>query len=103
MPRIQSLSTYTNKLVAAAATPEVLYASSKKVSSVIIQALSTNTDFIYIGNSSNQTFALAPGKSIEIHGDGLDHGTSAWFDINEIYIRVNVNGEGVAYMTLDNN
>lgn len=101
MARQQTLTTYPNKNVAAAATPEVLYASSKLVCSLVVQALSTNTDFIYVGTSARQLFALAPGKSLELHGDSLDNGAQAYLDINTIYIRVAVNGEGVAFMTCD--
>lgn len=101
MARQQLLTGYATKLVAAAATPEKIQNTSKNVCSIVIQALATNTDFIYWGDASNQNFALAPGKSIEIHGDNLDHGASAFLDISTIYIRVSVNGEGVSYVTLD--
>lgn len=101
MARSQTFTSYPNKTVAASATPEALYGSTKSVASVVIQALATNTDFVYIGNSSQQLFALSPGKSIEIHGDALDHGTSGVLDISLIYVKVAINGEGVAFMTLD--
>lgn len=101
MARQQTITAYANKTVAASATPEKLYATSKLVCSVVIQALPTNTDFIYVGDSSNQKFALAPGKSWEIHGDALDNGAQAYIDISLLYIRVAVNGEGVAFCTCD--
>lgn len=103
MPRSQLIKAYSSKIVAASATPEKIYAVEKLCSSIVIQALATNTDFIYVGDATSQNFALAPGKSVEIHGDNLDHGGSSWLDISTIYIRVAVNGEGVSFMTLDNN
>lgn len=102
MSRIQTIVGYTPKVIAAAATPETLTVTQKFVKSIIIQAAATNTDFMYVGDASFQNFALSPGKSLEIHGDNLDHGTGGILDISTIYIRAAVNGESVVYATLDN-
>lgn len=101
MSRIQTLRSSPRKLVAAAATPETLVTSQLFVKSVVLQGLVTNTDFVYIGDATAQNFALAPGKSLEIHGDNLDNGTGAKLDLNTLFIKVNVNGEGVSFAYLD--
>lgn len=100
MSRKQILKAYSNKTVALAATPEALTATSEYVKSVTIQGLATNTDFVYVGDSTGQLYAVAPGKSICIHGDGLDYGGFGEIDISLIWIRVLVNGEGVSYLAL---
>lgn len=102
MPRKQTPQTLANKTVAAPATPEALTASTTLVGSFLVQALSTNTDFVYIGDSAAQNYALAPGKGVEIHGDNLDHGTGAILDISQFYCRVLVAGNGVSIFSLSN-
>jgi len=74
------------KAVALAATPEAL-AASTSVKAVLVQALRTNTGLVFIGNSSTQSISLSAGE-----------GETLWIDnLSKIYIKVNVNGEGVAY------
>lgn len=101
MARQQLFTSYPNKIVAAAATPEQLYTPQKFVCSLVVQGLMTNTDFVYLGTASQQLFAIAPGKSFEIHGDNMDHGGSAFLDISTIYVKVGVNGNGVSFLTCD--
>lgn len=100
MSRTQTLKSYTTKTVALAATPEVLQATQEFVKSILIQAPATNTDFVYVGDSAAQLVAIAPGKSITFYGDNLDHGTYAKFDLSQIWVKVNVNGEKVNYMSM---
>ncbi len=100
MSRTQVFTNPANKVVASNAVPEQLQASSQFVKSFIIEALPGNTDFIFIGDSTRQTMAIAPGKAITVHGDNMDNGTYAKIDLSSIYVKVNVNGEGVAYLIL---
>jgi len=44
--------------------------------------------------------ALSPGKSVRIEGDKLDLGTQGYVDLSKIYLRVGVNGNGVAFSYL---
>lgn len=77
-----------DKTVAAAATPEVLAASTPVKNSVIVQAKSTNTGAVYVGNATNQHVELNALDSVVVVCDNL----------NLIYIKVAVNGEGVNYV-----
>lgn len=101
MSRLQILTANNQVNVAIAGTAVPLVGTSTYVKSVVIQARPSNTDFVQIGDSANQNFSLAPGKSVEIHGDNMDNGTSAKLDLNSIYVNALVNGEGVYFMYLD--
>lgn len=100
MARQQQIASNPIKIIAAAATPEPLVNTSNLVLSVLIQALPTNTDFVYFGDATGQNVAISPGKSVRLEGDKLDHGTQAMLDISTVYIRVLVDGEGVAFTYL---
>lgn len=67
-------------------TPKQLSVTEIQTTSFIIQAPEGNTDFIRIGNSSNQYYELAPGDTLEVHGDNLDNGTSGFLDLREWYV-----------------
>lgn len=101
MARLQVLTTNAALPVPVAGTPVPLMATQTFVKSVIIQADPTNTDFVYVGNATIQNYGLSPGKSVEIHGDNMDNGTSGKLDLNTIYVDSLVNGEGVTFMYLD--
>jgi len=79
------------KAVALIATPEALHADQAIKHSVVIQAIDEtvggNTSAVYVGNSGSQNIKLDPGESTRMFTDNL----------NKIYIRVLVNGEGVNY------
>ena len=77
-----------DKDVTAAATPEALASSTTVVNSVLIQAKSTNTSLVYIGNSSTQNVELSAGENTVVVID----------DLASIYVKVAVNGEGVNYI-----
>lgn len=63
-----------------------LSATEKLVTSFIVQAPITNTDFIKIGNAAGQFFNIAPGKDFEVNGDNLDNGTTAYTDLAKWYV-----------------
>jgi hypothetical protein len=75
------------KTVALAVTPEVL-AASTAVAGVLIQALRTNTSFVSIGNAGAQTIVLYPLDWVFLFTNNLD----------DVYVDVDVNGEGVAFI-----
>lgn len=78
-----------SKTVAAAATPESLVAASTTIkNSVLIQAKPANTDTVYIGDSASQPNELEPADAIVVVID----------DLVKIYVKVDVNGEGVNYI-----
>ena len=80
------------KAVAAAATPEALVAAATYVVSVTIKANDTNTNDVFVGDSTVDnagTFPpLSPGTVITI-------GHSYDFNLADIFVAVAVNGEGV--------
>ena len=75
------------KTVAAIATPEALHADQAIKHSVVVQAASTNTQAIFVGNSGSQSLELTAGESTRVYTDNL----------NKVYIRVLVNGEKANY------
>lgn len=84
------LSYGASKAVTTAGTAEVL-GSSQVCRSVYIRAKSTNTGNVYVGTSNvSATLALkdlGPGDSAEF----------SVINVNELYLDVGVNGEGVDY------
>jgi len=83
-------------VVTTAGTAELLLAIDAADVILIVKALSTNTGYIYVGNSdvdSSNGFVLAAGEEVPIvlqRGD-LD-----------IYIDASVNGEGASYIYYNN-
>jgi hypothetical protein len=83
------------KTVALAGTPQALVATSTPCRSVWIGPLcntdgvGTNTKPVFLGNSVNQNIPLLPSS---ISGVVLSID-----DANKIFVKVGVNGEGVAY------
>lgn len=92
MARAQVLTSGTTRTGTGAT---VLSLTSIKCTSVIIQALTTNSDIVKIGDVTGQLFSLQPGQSLEINGDSLDHGVDGYVDLSLIYFNPVVGGEGV--------
>lgn len=87
--------------VASSAAPAQVSATSIRTPGASLQAPAANTGNIRIGNSAvSTTYAveLRPGECVEITGP-LIRGMEDEFDLSQIYIDVDVNGEGaiVAY------
>lgn len=85
------------KAVALAATPEVIYVGAALCRHLKLQAATTNTDLIRIGDVTGQHLYLAPGQIEEWLiplGFSMSLGT--------LYCRVAVNGESVNYFALTN-
>lgn len=74
---------------------------SRLVKSVTVQALTGNTDFVSVGDSTAQLQIIEPRRSMVVWGDNLDHGTAALIDLAEIYVNALVNNEGVSYTYLE--
>lgn len=82
---------FNGKTTVATAGSRGTLAASQAVKSVTIKALSTNTGFIYVGNSSVTSangFQLLAGESISMDVANL----------NTVNIDSSVNGEGVTYI-----
>jgi hypothetical protein len=80
------------KTVTTAGTAEVLGASAA-IQGIIIKALSTNTNNVYVGTSTVDS----------TNGYVLRRGASVAFDIDnvaDVYLDVDTNGEGVSYLTV---
>ena len=89
------------KTVTASGTAEAIVASETRVLSVVFQAMSGNTNPVYIGDSSvNKTtspqVALEAKESLSIIASDVSGG--AWLDLNEFYVDADTNGEGVSYL-----
>lgn len=68
------------------------------VTSFIIQCPIANTDFVVVGGDDGQIFEIAPGKDLSINGDGLDHGTFAYINLQEVFVRA-LSGNQIAHIT----
>ena len=82
----------SEKTVTVAGTQEALSAS-QRVKSVTLIAKTGNTGQVYVGGSdvaSSTNDGLAPGDSLIVPAVG-------WLDLSEIYVDVDVNGEGVDF------
>jgi hypothetical protein len=82
----------SEKTVATSGTAEAL-SESQRVRSVTIIAKGGNTGNVYVGGSDVATTAndgLPAGDTLEIE-------SANWLDLNDIYIDVDTNGEGVDY------
>lgn len=84
--------------VASAATPEALTASTIRTPGAAIQAPASNTGNVRVGAldvASNYSAELRPGESMEITGPKAVRGMEDEFNLGDIYIDVDVDGEGV--------
>lgn len=82
----------SEKTVTASGTAETL-SSSQRVKSVTVVAKTGNTGQVYVGGSdvaSTTNDGLAPGDALEV-------GSEEWLDLNDIYVDVDTNGEGVDF------
>lgn len=81
------------KVVTTAATAEAL-ASTTTIKGVIIKALATNTQNVYVGDSgvtAANGFVLAAGETVAI--DVADPAT--------VFLDVDIDGEGVSFLTVN--
>lgn len=82
------------KTVAASATPEALGASSYKIMSGTIQALSANTGTItLIQKGGTYGIVLDAGKAYNLALSGID----GVYDLSQVYLKASVNGEGINF------
>jgi hypothetical protein len=91
------------KTVTAAGTAEALSATTLKVSRCKIKALKSNTDLIYLGDSSvDSTTGYELNAEDEISfTDLLDNPDQNCVDLAAVFIDSAVNGEGVAVIYVD--
>lgn len=85
---------FNGKTSVTTAGTRVVLAASTPVKSVTIKALSTNTGFIYVGNS---TVAASNGFQL-LAGDSISMDIA---NLNTINIDSSVNGEGVSYIGIN--
>lgn len=101
MSRIQNLRSGSTVIVSTGGTPVRLSATPLYVKSVIVQARTANTDFVYVGDSTAQLQALEPRRSLKVWGDAMDNGTSAKINLQDVWVNANVSGEGVTFTYLE--
>lgn len=85
---------FNGKTLVTTAGTRVVLASSQAIKSVTVKALSTNTGFIYVGDtsvSSTNGFQLSAGDSVSMDIANL----------NTVNIDSSVNGEGVTYFAVN--
>ena len=83
----------SEKAVSVAGTAEALSSTSQRVKSLSVIAKSDNTGQVYVGGSdvaSTTNDGLAPGDSLIIPAVN-------WLDLSDVYIDVDVSGEGVDF------
>jgi hypothetical protein len=88
---VASASIFNGKTTVATAGVRGTLAASQAVQSVTVKALSTNTGFVYVGNtsvSSANGFQLQAGESLSMDVANL----------NTVNLDVSVSGEGVSYV-----
>lgn len=92
------------KTVTTAGTRERLTTSGVKTPTLSIQALRTNTNNVYVGNSgvssTTHFISLAAGGTVEFSADIYGQ-AGAHLDPSKIWIDVAVSGEGVMVGFLD--
>jgi hypothetical protein len=94
-----------SKTVTTAGARERLTVANIDVASVVIQAKPGNTDNVYVGDnqvSSSTGVALAAGDSIAMDNDDFGSG-DAKISLDDIWLDVAVNGEGVNALYLERN
>jgi hypothetical protein len=86
-----------DKNVTATLIPEALSSVSIQVNAVRIRAKSSNTDSVFIGVKDHELFELTPGDELPID-EMLKRVASGDDTVNlqDIYIKVAVAGEGVS-------
>ena len=88
------------KAVASAGTQEALSASTIWAKTIMIQAESSNTGIIYIGDSSvsssDYAVELAAGNSVSIEAPPIGPGQVEELDLADIYIDASVSTDGVS-------
>ena len=82
----------SEKTVTASGTAEAL-SSSRRVKSVTVVAKTGNTGQVYVGGSD---VAITTNDGLT-PGDALEVGSEEWLDLNDIYVDVDTNGEGVDF------
>lgn len=101
MPDVAS-PTGGQKTVSASGTAEALVATATRATWLYVRALAGNTNDVYFGDSSvengvSDQVVLDAGESITI--DPKEFGRVV-IDVNEFYIDVDTNGEGVSFLYL---
>lgn len=93
-----------NKTVSVAGTREKASASQLLVRSFMIQALATNTNNVYIGDSSVSStvfgIKLAAGNAVTVEAPVMGVGGSNDLDLSDWWLDVDTNGEGVSIIYL---
>lgn len=89
------------KLIASNATPERIANLQIITNSCKIKALSANTGSIFIGDELGQEFELKAKEEISLTELFEKSGGSADFDLQDLFCKVAVNGEGLCVIYAD--
>lgn len=89
--------------IAAPNVPQALSSTDIWVKSFIVQSGVANTDFIFIGDSANQSYGLEPRRSLKVWGDDMDNGGSALINLASVYVQSPVAGQLLNLIYLEGN
>jgi len=78
-----------SKTVASSAVPEAV-GTSQRIRAVMLQAKSTNTGDVRVGNSASQDWRL----------DANDSVTIAVEDLADVFVDVDIDGEGINFLAV---
>lgn len=86
----QVFTQLTQPSLTSAGTGQRVISTDLYCRSAVIQALKTNSGFVYLGDSvansaAGKGHALAPGESLPIGGDNFHQGRSVEFNLKNIY------------------
>lgn len=101
MSRTQEFTPRAVVNIANAGVPQQLSPTRHFVKSLMISALPTNTDFLYVGDATTRTIPLQPGQFIAINADALDVGGGGKFDLSTVWIDALVSGEGFSWAYME--
>lgn len=83
------------KNIAASTTPEPLVDNRLTSDYIRIRAKTTNTNPVFIGDSSAQDFSLSAGQELPLSEVLSKTGGGSILDMHKIYCKCTTNGEGV--------
>lgn len=89
----------TQPVLTSAGTPQLITSISTVVSSYMIEAVSTNTGSVYIGDSvanttSTKAHKLVPGDILEVIADNYEH-RKCYLDLADIYFDGDTTGNKI--------
>jgi len=80
----------TGKKTLLSADPAAAIGGNIPIRSIVVRALSGNTNDVLVGSSVAQDYELSPGESVAVDID----------NVNKVFINTSFNGDGVSWLIL---